>query len=264
MKLVVDVGNTTIGLGFYQEDNLFDKKIIINTDVEKLEDEYYASIEFLCRQKDINFDEVTSILFSSVVPLLNAPLKNVLSSLFKNAELINLVPSKEYIDMDIDNPKDVGGDLVADLVGGKEKYGYPLLITDLGTATKLLLIDKDGKFVSALIMPGLKVSSDSLFKKAALLPEVEIANPTTLVDSKNTIDCIKHGIIFGHVESIVGLARRYEEEVGYKLKKVITGGASKIIFDLLPEEYILDNNLTLDGELIILNQELNRGGRKNG
>lgn len=257
MKLAVDVGNTTIGLGFYQGDNIF-KKIIINTDVDKLEDEYQASIDFLCRQKEIPFNEVDAILFSSVVPVLNEPLKNALLSIFKSAKLYNLEPSKKYIDMDIDNPKDVGGDLVADLVGGKAKYGYPLLIIDLGTATKILLIDKEGKFTSALIMPGLKVSSDSLFKKAALLPEVELSNPTNLLDSKNTIDCIKHGVIFGHVESIIGLARRYEEEVGYKLKKVITGGASKIVYDLLPDEYILDHNLTLDGELIILHQEMNK------
>ena len=256
MKLVVDVGNTTIGLGFYTDDNVFNKKIIINTDTNKLEDEYLASIEFLCRQKEIDFLDVEYILFSSVVPLLNEPLKNVLTSLFKNASIYNLEPSKKYIDMDIDNPKDVGSDLVADLVGGKAKYGYPLLIIDLGTATKLLLIDQNASFISALIMPGLKVSSDSLFKKAALLPEVELANATSLLDSKNTINCIKHGIIFGHVESIVGLAKRYEDEVGYKLKKVITGGAAKLLFDLLPDEYILDDNLTLDGELIILNQEI--------
>lgn len=252
MKLCVDVGNTTIGLGFYENDNLA-KKIILNTDVLKLEDEYYSSISFLCKQREIDFSSIDYIIYSSVVPSLNESLRNVFSSLFKNAKIYDLGSDSALLKMDIDNPKEVGSDLFADLIGAKNKYQAPLIVIDLGTATKLLLLDKDETFTSALIMPGLKVSSDSLFKKAALLPEVDLSHSTNVLDSKNTNDCIKHGIIFGHIESILGLCARYENMLGYKLKKIVTGGATSLIEKHLPEEYIVDNSLTLDGELFVLN-----------
>ena len=156
--------------------------------------------------------------------------------------------------MDIDNPKEVGSDLLADLVGAKAKYELPLIIIDFGTATKLLLLDKSGAFTSALIMPGVEVAAKSLFTKAALLPEVDLTTHKKLTDSKNTIDCIKHGILYGHLESILGLCNRYEQELGYKLNKVITGGSMIYFKDLFPKEYLFDENLVLDGEYIVLNK----------
>ena len=258
MKLCVDVGNTTIGFGFFFNDKL-QERIIVNTDALKSEDEYYASLSFLFKQRNIDCLEVTHILFSSVVPSLNEPLKNVLKNLFNRALFYFLTPEISSLKMDIDNPKEVGSDLIADLVGAKEKYEAPLIVIDLGTATKILLLDKNLTFISALIMPGLKVSSDSLFQKAALLPEVDLSNPTSLLDSKNTIDCIKHGIVFGHIESIIGLCSRYENELGYKLNKIVTGGALHIISSHLPKDYILDSSLTLEGELFILNNIIKKG-----
>ena len=258
MKLCVDVGNTTIGFGFFLEDKL-KEEVIVNSDLSKLEDEYFASLHFLFKEKNINFLEVSSILFSSVVPSLNEPLKNVLKKLFINASFYMLLPESSSLKMDIDNPKEVGSDLIADLVGAKEKYKTPLIVIDLGTATKMLLLDKNQTFISALIMPGLKVSSDSLFQKAALLPEVDLSNPTSLLDSKNTELCIKHGVVFGHIESIIGLCNRYEKELGYRLNKIVTGGALPIISTHLPKDYILDDSLTLEGELFILNNIISKG-----
>ncbi|MCR4879890.1 MAG: type III pantothenate kinase [Bacilli bacterium] len=252
MRLCVDVGNTTIGLGFYQEDELI-TKLVLATSINKLEDEYYASIKLLIKEKGIELNEIKDILYSSVVPRINETLLPALKSLFKEASIYTLdYHSPHLIKMDIDNPKELGSDLIADLVGAKNKYPLPLVIIDFGTATKLLLISKEGVFTSALIMPGVEVAAKSLFSKAALLPEVDLNNYSNLLDSKNTVNCIKHGILFGHYESIVGLVTRYEKEIGYKLNKVVTGGSATFFKNLFDESYIFDMNLVLDGENEIL------------
>ena len=253
MELCIDVGNTTIGFGFYKDNNLI-IKLVLASSIEKTSDEYYASLKLLLKENNIDALEVSSIMYSSVVPIINNALFKVIKKLFKAPihELNNNSPHD--IDMDIDNPNEVGSDLIADLVGAKAKYPLPLIVIDFGTATKLLLLDRNGNFSSALIMPGVEVSAKSLFSKAALLPEVDLNSYSNLLDSKNTVNCIKHGILFGHLESIDGLTRRYEEELGYKLNKVITGGSAIYFKNLFNNEYLFDENLVLDGELIVLNR----------
>ena len=261
MKLCVDVGNTTIRLGFYQSSLL--EEIIINTDINRSMDEFISSILSLCSQRNIHVEEVENIIYSSVVPNINENLKGALKHIFLKAEILDLdlsLPIK--VKIDVDNPKEVGGDLIADLVGANAKYQAPILIIDLGTATKFLLLDKDHRFTSALIMPGIKVAAESLFSKAALLHEVDLSSPTNVLDSKNTNDCIKHGVLFGHLESIKGLSERFEKEIGYKLTKVITGGNGNYLISLLPSDYIKDDTLVLDGEIEILNAYLSERGKK--
>ena len=254
MKLCIDVGNTTIGFGFYSESKLTNK-LILATVTTKSSDEYYASIKLLIKEQGIDISLVDGLIYSSVVPSINETLFKVLNKLFKGVKINILDTSSPHdIKMDIDNPKEVGSDLLADLVGAKAKYKLPLIVIDFGTATKLLLLDKSGAFSSALIMPGVEVAAKSLFTKAALLPEVDLAEYKKLSDSKNTIDCIKHGILYGHLESILGLCARYEQELGYKLNKVITGGSMIYFKDLFPKEYLFDENLVLDGEYIVLNK----------
>ena len=151
MKLCVDVGNTTIGLGFYQDDKLINK-LVLTTSIEQSQDEYHANIHLLMNDKNINPRLVTHIIYSSVVPLVNELLLDVLKSLFNNAEIVILdASSPHHLKMNIDNPKELGSDLIADLVGAKAKYSLPLVVIDFGTATKLLLIDQEGYFSSALI-----------------------------------------------------------------------------------------------------------------
>ena len=254
MKLCIDVGNTTIVFGFYNEDKLINK-LVLATSIDTLQDEYYAKLKLLLTEKNIDPSEVSSIMYSSVVPSINEILFEVINALFINAITYELDSSSPHeIKMEIDNPKEVGSDLIADLVAAKAKYPLPLVVIDFGTATKLLLLDKNGNFTSALIMPGVEVSAKSLFSKAALLPEVDLSNYKNLLNSKNTIDCIKHGILFGHLESIKGLCDRYENELGYKLNKVITGGSSIYYKDLFSKDYLFDENLVIDGELIVLNK----------
>lgn len=257
MKLCIDVGNTTINFGFYKEDKLL-KKLTFVTSYEYDDVTYKNIIKKSLEINSINIEEVDNIILSSVVPSITYLFKDVLKELCINAKIYELNASAPHsIKMDVDNPNEVGSDLIADLVGAKAKYELPLLVIDLGTATKLLLLDKNGVFTSALIMPGVEVSAKSLFANAALLPEVDLNSYTSLLDSKNTINCIKHGILFGHLESIYGLSERFEKEIGYKLNKIVTGGNAVFFKSLFNKEYAFDDNLVLDGELIVLNKFIN-------
>ena len=255
MELAVDIGNTTINLGFYQE-NVLKYKYVFDTSF----DIDYFSI-FKANIKDIKYDDVHNIIFSSVVPTISLIVKEALGKLMHGASIYEVSSDIDYgVKMNIDNPSEVGSDLVCDLVAAKAKYSSPLLVIDLGTATKYLYLDENSIFQSALIMPGLKLSTKSLFSKAELLPDVDLKTPTSLMDSKNTISCIKNGVIYGQLEMIKGLSNSYQKETAKKLTKIITGGDQNLFYQFLKDEdFIFDDSLVLDGALNILHMILERG-----
>ena len=251
MDIVIDVGNSTIQIGYYKNDILI-RKISFVTDSNKSIDELYASIIEQNRLHELNADEAEYLLYSSVVPSINANLKEALKRVFKSAKFLSLENKmKTGLAMKCDNPQEVGQDLIADMVGAKEKYGYPTIVIDLGTATKVLLIDKEGFFSSAAIMPGLVISAKSLFDKGEQLPNISLTTPKKMI-GRNTIDCMNIGIVYGHLDGFMGIVNRTEEEIGYKCKKIVTGGASFFIKEIIDKDYILDDDLCVDGLHLIL------------
>lgn len=256
MNLCIDVGNTSIGVGVFYNDKLI-KKIRLTTGLEHTEDEYFTVIKRRLEDNDIKINKIQHIILSSVVPSVNVPLKNALKRIF-NLDVISIQPGvKTGLMLKTDNPSEIGNDLIADLVGAKEEYGYPILIADLGTASKILLLDNKGVFTSCLIMPGLTLSANSLISKAALLPEVSLEAPKSILAS-NTIEAMNAGIVYGHLEMILGLINRYENELGYPCKHIITGGNSVFIKDLLPIDYIYDEDICLKGLNHIINKNINK------
>ena len=245
MNLCIDVGNTTIGLGVFQEETLR-KKLTITVDIKKTSDEYVSVINRMLKENEITAKSIDSIIFSSVVPSVNEPLITALKEVF-DKEPLRIAPGvKTGLSIHVDNPSEIGNDLIAVLVGAKEKYGYPCLIADLGTASKVLLIDKNGVFTSCVIMPGLALSAASLSNKAALLPEISFKNPKTIM-ARNTVDAMNAGVTYGHADMIAGAVKRYEKELGYKCKHVLTGGSAIYIKDIIAEEFIYDQALCLEG-----------------
>ena len=245
MNVCIDVGNTTIAIGFYNDEKLY-RKLTHYTDANRTEDEYGVLINNTLLALNIKPEDVSIIIYSSVVPSINHPFKSVLKDIFK-VDILSVGPGiKTGLNLKVDNPNEIGADLIADLVGAKTKYSYPTLIIDLGTASKILLLDKNGAFTSCLIMPGLSLSASSLTNKAALLPEVSLEAPKTIM-AKNTIEAMNAGIVFGHTEMIVGLIDRYEKEIGYKCKHILTGGSAVYLKDIMDESFIYDPNLNLDG-----------------
>ena len=251
MNICIDVGNSTIGIGVFENNNLIDK-MVVNTDPYFTEDEFYQLFKkpfaFIKDKKVID-----NIIYSSVVPQVNLPLLNALKKL-TNVEPLLIGPgTKTGLLIKVDNPLEIGNDLIADLVSAKEKYGYPCLIADLGTASKILLLDKNGAFSSCLIMPGLTLSAKSLSDKAALLPEVSLIAPNTVL-AKNTLTAMNAGIVYGHADMILGLINRYQKELGYSCKHILTGGGAIYLKDILKDDFIYDQNLNLDGLNIIINK----------
>ena len=251
MNLCVDVGNSTIAIGIYAENKLV-KRLTFTTDLVKTVDEYQNIIYQQVAIKKIDATKIKNIIFSSVVPTLNNPLKKALTSIFTEASLLCINPGiKTGLALRVDNPNEIGNDLIADLVGGKERYGYPLIICDLGTASKILVLDNKGYFTTALIMPGLEASIKTLSSGTALLPEISLEKPKTVL-AKNTVEAMNAGTIYGHADMVIGLADRIEKELGYSCKRVITGGNAIPMLDIVKDAYIYDENLNLDGLNLII------------
>ena len=247
MHICIDVGNSTIGIGVF-ENNVLVKRMIFNTDTRLTEDEFFLLLKKPF--EDIS-TKVEKVIFSSVVPPINISLIGAINKLFKVAPMLIANDTKTDLAIKVDNPMEIGNDLIADLVGAKEKYGYPCLIADLGTASKILLLDKNGAFSSCVIMPGLSLSANSLTNKAALLPEVSLEAPKTVL-AKNTIEAMNAGIVFGHIDMINGLIERYEKEIGYETKHVLTGGSAIYLKEKIGNSFIYDPHLALDGLNILL------------
>lgn len=250
MNICVDVGNTLIKIGII-ENNVLLKTLSFKTEINRSEDEIEAIILSLLKKNNINIKNDTYIILSSVVPSLNIPLKNVLKKIFGDNLFVLGVGLKTGVALKVDNPSEVGSDLIADIAGLKAKYGYPSIICDLGTATKILLLDKDGFFSAASIAPGLIISSNSLSSKGELLPNVSLEVPKSVL-GRNTIEAMNSGIVYGHLELVEGLTRRFEKEVGYKCHKVLTGGNALYIKDVISKDFILDLDVAINGLNIIL------------
>ena len=254
MNLCIDVGNTTIGMGFFKEEKLI-KKIVLTIDLKKTKDEYISVLKRTLYENDFDVKDIKSIILSSVVPSINGQLKMALVDLFSIEPMLIAPGIKTGLIIHVDNPSEIGNDLIAVMVGVKDKYSYPCLIADLGTASKILLIDKDGAFTTCTIMPGLSISAATLTSKTALLPEISFTEPKTVL-ARNTIDAINAGVVYGHADMVDGLIRRFEKEIGYKCKHILTGGGSMYIKNVLQEEYIYDPDICLYGlnRIIVRNE----------
>ena len=254
MNLCIDVGNTTIGMGFFKEEKLI-KKIVLTIDLKKTKDEYISVLKRTLDENSFDVKEIKNIILSSVVPSINGQLKMALVDLFGIEPMLIAPGIKTGLIIHVDNPSEIGNDLIAVMVGVKDKYSYPCLIADLGTASKILLIDKNGAFTTCTIMPGLSISAATLTSKTALLPEISFIEPKTIL-ARNTIEAINAGVLYGHADMIDGLIRRFEKEIGYKCKHILTGGGSMYIKNVLQEEYIYDPDICLYGlnRIIVRNE----------
>ena len=252
MNICIDVGNSTIGIGAFVDNQLIER-MVVNTDPRFTEDEFYHLFKKPFDYLNKNQNILDCIIFSSVVPQVNVPILSALKKLTNLEPLLIAPGTKTGLSIKVDNPLEIGNDLIADLVGAKDKYAYPCIIADLGTASKILLLDKSGTFSSCLIMPGLTLSAESLSNKAALLPEVSLIAPKSVL-AKNTLGAMNAGIVYGHADMIVGLVNRMEKELGYTCKHILTGGGAVYVKDILEDDFIYDQNLNLDGLNIIINK----------
>jgi type III pantothenate kinase len=242
--LVFDIGNSNIVLGGFEEGKLlFSSRI--RTHQHKTADEYTVLIKSVLSLYSAP-EKAEGVVISCVVPSLIKAFRGV-SERLTDGKVIVLGPGvKTGLNIKIDDPKQLGADFVAGAVGAIKKYSLPLIVADLGTATKFMAIDKDGAMLGGSIMPGVGISADALSNRTACLPIVELAGEVKTVGT-NTTDSMRSGIVLGAAAMIDGMAERYKKVLGEEAKTVATGGIAPLIVPHCKEEVILDDNLLLDG-----------------
>lgn len=258
MILAIDMGNTNIVIGCIDDEKIYFEERIA-TDHSKTELEYYVLFKTVFDLYQIKREDITGAIISSVVP----PLVNILEAAVE--KLTGIKPYivgpelKMRLPLWMDNPKQVGSDLIVDAVAALEEYGAPAIVIDIGTATTMSVTDKDGNYIGGCIMPGVKVAADSLVSKTAQLPKIDFSAPDRSI-GKNTAECMKSGIIFGHAASLDGMIDRMEEELGYSCNVIATGGLAGVIIPLCRHEIMEDQELLLKGLKIIY--DLQQAGDK--
>ena len=254
--LVFDVGNTNTVIGCFNQDALvFTSRIA--TDNKKTADEYASLIRNILLLNEINKEDIKGSVISSVVPTVQYALKNAVKILC-DCKIIEVGPGvKTGINIKIDNPNQLGADLVCSAVYAINSYKAPIIVFDLGTATTITAIDKDNSLIGGSIMPGIKTSLEALSNVTAQLPHINLEGETPFVIGKNTIDSMRSGAILGNACMIDGMIERYKQILGEDATVIITGGISKSIIPHLNSEVIYNEFAILEGLKLIYHKNDN-------
>ena len=245
MLLVFDIGNSNIVLGTYEGKKLL-RHWRISTDRQKTGDEYGMLINNLFRFQGIRMSDVTAIIISSVVPPLVVPLAKMCERYFRLRPLIVGPGIKTGIKLKYENPREIGADRIVNSVGAYEQFGGPLIVVDIGTATTFDIVAENGDYLGGVIAPGIGISSEALFQRAAQLPRVALVTPRTII-CRNTVNAMQAGVIFGFVGQIDEIVRRIKAEMKQDMRVIATGGMAKMICRESKTIDKVDNFLTLTG-----------------
>lgn len=257
MLLVVDVGNTNITFGVFNEERI-EATFRMTTKLLRTSDEYGICIRDLLKHNDVDYMNVHDVIVASVVPNV---MHSLLSSFIKyfGVQPVVVEPGiKTGIRIATENPRQIGADRIVDAVAAYEIYGGPVFVIDYGTGTTYDLVDETGAFVSGVTAPGIRISAKALWEDAAKLPEIEIRKPDSIL-AKETISSMQAGLIYGQIGQTEYIINKTKEETGLKdLKVVATGGLGSIIVSETKAIDVYDPNLTLQGLRLIYNKQ-NRG-----
>jgi type III pantothenate kinase len=255
--LVMDVGNTNIVLGVYKADELA-AYWRISTDRDKSADELGMLVLQLFNYEGIKSDRIKGIIISSVVPNLMYTLEHMTRKYFNIRAMVVGPGIKTGMHIKYDNPKEVGADRIVNAVAAYELYGGPVIIIDFGTATTFCVVSQNGEYLGGAIAPGIKISSEALFQRAAKLPRVELVKPETVI-GKNTINSMQAGIIFGYVGQVDYIVNRMKQELNTDVTVVATGGLAKLIASESQTINRVNGLLTLEGLRIIYKRNISLG-----
>ncbi len=245
MILCVDIGNTNIVLGCFVGDDI---KFIsrISSDRTRMPDQFAVEINSILALYNVKACEIKGAVISSVVPGLTEHLKDAVKKSFNVEPMVLDSDTKINMKILLDNPLAVGADLVAAAVGAKAKYGFPLIIIDMGTATTITAINSGGDFLGGSIIPGLKTSTDALLKNTALLHGFTFSPPKKPIGT-TTSEALKSGAILGTAAMLDGLCDLYKEQLNANPTIVATGGLARVVTDFCKNEIILDDMILLEG-----------------
>ena len=249
MLLVIDIGNTNIVIGC-MEDEEIKFKARIATDRTRTSDQYGVEIKNMLEAYGVQLDTIEDCIISSVVPpVFNSVKTGVIKVLGKQPMVVG--PGlKTGLNIHTDVPSQVGSDRIVIAVAALAEYKAPLILMDLGTATTIEVVEPDNIYMGGIIFPGVRLSLDALTSRAAQLPGISLEQPKKVI-GKNTVDCMRSGMMYGTASMIDGMVERIEEELGHSATVIATGGLAQFITPLCKREIILEKDLLLKGLNII-------------
>ncbi|MBE6935295.1 MAG: type III pantothenate kinase [Ruminococcaceae bacterium] len=249
MIMAIDIGNTNIVLGAYEGEKLL-MSARLATDPARTEHQYAVEMDAILRMNGLSAEHFTVAAISCVVPPLLSVIRKAVAMLL-HCRVIAVGPGvKTGLNIRIDNPSILGSDLVCGAVAAIRKYGAPTIVIDLGTATKISAIDKNGSFIGCSIMPGIGVSLNALSSHTAQLPFIDIAQAGNVIGT-NSVDSMRSGIIYGTAAMLDGMIERYRGVLGQDTPVVATGGFAEHIIPHCKDRILSDPHLILDGLLMI-------------
>lgn len=245
MLLAIDIGNTNIVLGCFENDKIRFKARIA-TDKIKTSDQYGVEINTMLETFGVHKDQIDDCIISSVVPpVFNSVCTGVIKVIGKQPMVVG--PGlKTGLNIHMDVPSQVGADRIVIAVAALAEHKAPLILMDMGTATTIEVVEPDNVYVGGLIFPGMRLSLDALTSHTAQLPGINLDQPKSVI-GKNTVDCMRSGMMFGTAAMLDGLIDRIEEELGHGATIIATGGMAQFVIPLCKHEILLDKNLLLKG-----------------
>ena len=249
MLLAIDIGNTNIVIGGIRDGEIsFEARIA--TDYIKTSDQYGAEIKSMLGLFDVKPCDVTDCIISSVVPPVFNSVRTGIMKVTGKAPMVVGPGLKTGLNIQMDTPSQVGSDRIVIAVAALSEYAPPLTLLDLGTATTIEVVGKGSTYLGGCIIPGVRISLDALTSRTAQLPGIRLDRPGKII-GKNTVDCMRSGIMYGTAAMLDGMLDRVEEELGFSTTVVATGGMAQFIVPLCRREIRLEKDLLLQGLNII-------------
>ncbi|MED4601864.1 type III pantothenate kinase [Paenibacillus validus] len=254
MILVVDVGNTNIVLGIYEEKQLL-HHWRLSTNRSTTADEYGIMMYNLFQHAGIELDQVEGVIISSVVPPLMFVLEHLCLKYLKKTPLVVGPGIKTGLNIRYENPKEVGADRIVNAVAAIDLYGPPCIVVDFGTATTFDYIDESGQYIGGAVAPGIGISTEALYQRAAKLPRIELVKPKNVV-GRNTVNSMQAGIIYGFAGQVDGIVDRIKQESGKDPRVIATGGLAELIASESRTIELVNPLLTLQGLQLIYERNM--------
>ncbi|MEW5958873.1 MAG: type III pantothenate kinase [Chloroflexota bacterium] len=246
MLLTIDIGNTNITFGLYDETSTLKYHWRIKTDHDRLADEYGIMILGMMRHEGLKYEQVKGVALASVVPPLTQVFVRMVERYIKLTPLVVEVGVKTGVQIRYDSPRDVGADRIVDAVAAYRLYGGPACIVDFGTATTFDAISAKGEYLGGAIAPGMGIAAEALFSRTSKLPRVDLVRPPKAIGA-NTVHAMQSGLIFGYVALVEGMVARFRAELGEQMRVIGTGGLVRIIAPETRVIEVVNPWLTLEG-----------------
>lgn len=245
MILTIDVGNSNIVIGGVEDTEIvFEARL--RTEATKTSDQYCVDLKILLDVYGVKVEDIEGCIIASVVPQVLNSMQTAVKKLTGKQSLVVGPGLKTGLNILLENPSQTGADLVVGCVAALREHKPPMIIIDMGTATTMVVLDKNGALVGGCICPGVKISMDALTDRTALLPGLQLDQPKKAI-GRNTIDCMRSGIMMGTACMLDGMVQRMEEELGYETTVIATGGIGKFVTPMCKTPMVYDKDLLVKG-----------------